>query len=262
MTAPPADHALRAYEVFAAFYDEFTREHDMDGWTGMLEALANDAGLAGTRLLDVACGTGESFMPMLERGYAVCACDVSPAMVERARAKAGGRAAVSVQDMRDMPRLGSFDLVWCLGDALNYLHGTAELVAAFEGMRRNLDPDGVVVFDVNTLATFRRLYSRLWVWPDADRITVLDGHGSEAVAEGGEALVWLDRLSRRDDGSWARERSVHRHRHHPLPGLDAALRHARLEPVGVFGSSLDGVEPGADDRRHIKAVFTARHLRA
>jgi ubiquinone/menaquinone biosynthesis C-methylase UbiE len=125
--SPPADHALRAYEAFAPFYDRFTKDHANDEWTGMVLAAARTAGLRGKRLLDVACGTGQSFLAMLGRGFEVTACDVSPAMAAIAAAKAGDRAAVSVQDMRRLPRLGEFDLVWALGDALNYLQDRAEL---------------------------------------------------------------------------------------------------------------------------------------
>jgi len=92
MTAPPPDHAVRANDVFAGFYDDFTSHHDHADWTGRLERLARDAGLRGRRLLDVACGTGGSFLPMLERGYEVTACDASAAMVARAAEKAAGRA--------------------------------------------------------------------------------------------------------------------------------------------------------------------------
>jgi ubiquinone/menaquinone biosynthesis C-methylase UbiE len=44
-------------------------------------------GIAGHRLLDVACGTGKSFIPMLEKVWEVTACDISPKMVAIARTK-------------------------------------------------------------------------------------------------------------------------------------------------------------------------------
>ena len=43
----------------------------------------------GERVLDVACGTGKSFMPFLARGWDVTACDLSPAMLARAATVAG-----------------------------------------------------------------------------------------------------------------------------------------------------------------------------
>jgi SAM-dependent methyltransferase len=71
-------------------------------------------------VLDVACGTGKSFRPLLRRGYEVTGCDISPPMLEQAPAGAPGVRLVPA-DMRALPDLGAFDLVTCLDDALNYL---------------------------------------------------------------------------------------------------------------------------------------------
>ena len=98
--------AEEAYEGLAPYYDELTREHDYDGWTRHLEEKALRFGVRGTNLLDAACGTGKSFLPFLGRGYTITACDISPQMVDRARAKAPA-AEVSVADIR---RLGRQDL--------------------------------------------------------------------------------------------------------------------------------------------------------
>src|SRR5215213_11332309 len=108
------DHALEAYDGLAPHYDAFTSEHDYEGWLAVLEDLAMAHGMRGRKLLDVACGTGKSFLGMLRRGYEVVACDLSPEMVARARAKVpNGRAEVLVADMRDLPELGAFDFVTC-----------------------------------------------------------------------------------------------------------------------------------------------------
>src|SRR5438034_6764574 len=108
------DPALSAYERMAPFYDLFTQSYDYERWLSKLEALAIEHGLSGKRLLDVGCGTGKSFAPMLAREYEIVGCDISPAMVEKAREGAGGRAQVLVADMRDLPPVGAFDLVTCL----------------------------------------------------------------------------------------------------------------------------------------------------
>ena len=99
-------------------------------------------GLRGQRLLDVACGTGKSFIPMLARGWEVTGCDISPAMVELARGQGRRRGATSPSPTcASCPRFGEFDLVWCLDDAVNYLLSTEELERALVGMRRNLGPE-------------------------------------------------------------------------------------------------------------------------
>jgi SAM-dependent methyltransferase len=261
MTRPPADHALQAYEVFASFYDSFTAGNRNAEWTAMVLDAARAAGLRGNRLLDVACGTGESFVPMLRRGFEVTACDISPGMVRIASDKACGDATVCVSDMRELPRLGEFDLVWCLGDSLNYMRDSGELEAALTGMRRNLAPDGILAFDVNTLATFRRVYSSILVVPGDDDVILLDGHGSADLAPGGSASVWIDHLSARD-GGWRRARSVHHHKHHTAAEIERAIAAAGLEAVARWGSRLGALDATVDEDRHIKTVYTARHARS
>ena len=104
----------------APAYDILTADYRHDRWLAVLEALAREHGLSGHALLDVACGTGKSFLPLLARGYRVVGCDISPAMLALAAEKAPEVQLVQA-DMRTLGRLGAFDLVTCLDDALNYL---------------------------------------------------------------------------------------------------------------------------------------------
>ena len=143
--------AREAYEDLAPAYDLLTAEYPHDRWLAALLELAHAHGLHGHDVLDVACGTGKSFLPLLARGYRVVGCDISPAMLARAAAKAP-EARLLQADMRTLARLGAFDLVTCLDDALNYLLGPGDLVAALAGFRRNLEPHGVAIWDLNTLA--------------------------------------------------------------------------------------------------------------
>jgi SAM-dependent methyltransferase len=252
------DHARAAYDALAPGYDALTGWHDHAGWAALLESLALASGLRGRRLLDVACGTGNTMLPMLARGYAATGVDVSGAMLEEARRKLPAGTALHRADMRALPALGEYDLVWALGDALNYVDDRAGLVATFAGFRRNVAPGGVVVFDVNTLATFRTLYSSLLVVPAGGRVVLVDGRGRPDVASGGRSCAWIDRLERQASGWWTRTRSEHRHRHHPEAVLREALEEAGLACSSVHGTHPDGTaEPALDELRHAKAVYTA-----
>src|SRR4051794_30120812 len=79
--AMTADLNPSAYDAFAPFYDAFTAASDYERWTEEVLALAARHGLAGSTLLDLACGTGNSFVSFLSRGFEVTACDVSQAML-------------------------------------------------------------------------------------------------------------------------------------------------------------------------------------
>lgn len=111
-TAPPTPPA--PYDAVADVYDLLTAGQAHASWLASIERLARDHGLRGRRVLDVACGTGKSFLPLLDLGYDVVACDLSGAMAALARDAARGRAAVHVADMRRLPAFGPVDLVLCL----------------------------------------------------------------------------------------------------------------------------------------------------
>jgi SAM-dependent methyltransferase len=251
--------ALRTYEAHAAHYDLFTAHHDRDAWSDTLERLCVEAGLRGRRMLDVACGTGKSFLPFLRRGYDVTGCDISPRMLELAAAKTAGAVPLSVQDMRALPSLGRFDLVCCLDDALNYLGDTSELTTAFAGMGRNLAPSGLLLFDVNTVRMYRSFFTISTVVQRADTVLVWTGRASPAFEEGGRAVAEHVALDRRADDTWARTDCVHRQRHFGRAAIEHALAAAGLEATRVFGAQDDGtVEEGYDELVAAKAVFIAR----
>lgn len=254
------DHALVAYDGLAPAYDMFTGGHDHAAWAWQLEELAVRAGLTGRRLLDVGCGTGSGLAPMIERGYEVTGVDVSPRMLDVARDKLGSDVPLTAEDMRRLPSIGEFDLVWSLCDAVNYLHAEEELAATFSGFRRNLAPGGVVVFDVDTLATFRVLYSSTMVVPGDDSVVVFEGRAGDRLEEGAVAEAWIDRLERADAPWWRRVRTVHRQRHHPRAVLERALSAAGLTAVAVWGTDgSGGLEQPLDELHHNKAVYIAQH---
>jgi 2-polyprenyl-3-methyl-5-hydroxy-6-metoxy-1,4-benzoquinol methylase len=151
--------AAQAYDAMAPFYDRFTAHHDYELWVGGLLRLAYEHGLAGSRALDAGCGTGKSFVPLLTRGFEVTACDASPAMLEVAAGKAGAGVALRCADLRELEALGEFDLITCLDDVANYLTEPDDLTSALRGLARNLRPGGVLVFDANTLATYRSFFA-------------------------------------------------------------------------------------------------------
>lgn len=256
MTATPA---LLAYEQLAPVYDDFTDGYDHDAWLDALERIARNHGAngaCGARILDVACGTGKSFAPLLERGYDVWACDLSPAMVERARRCEGvDPERVLVADMRELPELGAFELITCLDDAVNYLLSTADLAAAFASVARLLAPDGVYVFDANTLATYRAGFAvdAIFERPLAD--AVWRGETAGPIEPGALCAASIELAG--CGGAISR----HVQRHHPQSTVRRALASAGLACRAVLGQSTGGVlHEDADEEVHTKLVYVAGHV--
>jgi SAM-dependent methyltransferase len=245
-----------AYEAMAPVYDDFTAHHDYELWLGNLLPKVERHTLTGRRLLDVACGTGKSFIPMLERGWDVTACDISASMVEIARAKVGDAAKLSVADMRELPTFGEFDLVWCLDDAVNYLLSVEELERALTGMRRNLGPGGRLMFDVNTISTYRSFFAEEVVVERDGHRMLWHGQASSDQAPGtiSEASFEVEPVV---PGSGpAIPAQMHRERHFPEAEVLAAREPAGLECLDVFGHPDDAVpQQPLDEQRHSKAVY-------
>ena len=246
------------YDVLAPAYDVLTAAHRHDEWLRGIERVALAHGLRGRRVLDVACGTGKSFAPLLRRGYDVTACDASAAMAARARARGAPHARVLVADMRSLPLLGAFDLITCLDDSLNHLVEPDDVVAALSGMRANLAPEGVLVFDVSLLTAYAQAADAI---VDGDVHVVL-WRGSRARLErpGATGEVLVDVFSARPDGLWARTQMRQSHRHYPLAELRSLAHEAGLRVLTILGQRAGGrLTDGLDEAHDRKALVLLTH---
>jgi SAM-dependent methyltransferase len=243
--------ALAAYEAFAAVYNDFNHSNDYENWLGraLLPELRKHGLREGGRALDVGCGTGRAFRPLLRRGWRIHGCDLSPAMLELAAEEGGTEVLLEVADMRDLPHLGDFDLVLSLNDSVNYLLGDDDLVGALAGMRENLAEGGLLVFDVNSSSTYAGGYSEdrrvehegsHWVWSGR-------GEVSPSIFE---AEIAGDRLV---------EPIRHLERFRSEREVLEAMRVAGIEALAALGMSEAGGEivlsAPLDELRDYKLVF-------
>ncbi len=240
------DSAREAYEAFAPIYDAFNHLNDYEMWIGALLPELEKHGLKKGRLLDIGCGTGRAFEPMLERGWEIVGCDVSPAMIEEARRKYGDAVPLEVADFRELPTLGEFDLVWALNDVVNYLVEDGDLERALAGMRANLAPDGLVLFDSNTLALFESSFAS----------------GDDEAMSVGE-WRWVGQANHVEPGGIFEaevsgsdlEPHVHRERHWTAERIGEAVGRADLKLLATIGQrEVDGkvvlAEPPDEWRDH------------
>src|SRR5512145_1568276 len=158
------------YDSYASVYEAIGQWHfsvHMAEWT---IRWLQERGFAARRTLDLACGTGAAALVFAAAGHTVVGVDRSPAMLNIAYAKArdtGTPVSFLQADIRDLsgaqrsgartgsrltspapyeqladrpnsqppaPGLppGSFDLVTCFADSLNYLTGDDDLLAVFQ----------------------------------------------------------------------------------------------------------------------------------
>jgi SAM-dependent methyltransferase len=249
------------YDSFAPYYDAFTAGSDYEAWTGGILELAARHGWRGHTVLDLACGTGKSFVPFLRRGFEVTGCDLSRAMLAEAARKAP-EARLLHADVRDLTMVGRFDLVTCFDDSLNYLLEPGDLSAALCSIAANLGQGGLAIFDLNTLRAYRTTFAR-------DNISVRDGtvflwrgESSPDAGPSCRAAARIDVFAPRDDGLYDHVGTRHEQRHFPREQVGELLHQARLECVGVYGVLDDGaLVEGADESAQLKVLYIARHAK-
>jgi SAM-dependent methyltransferase len=252
--------AEAAYDNCSPIYDEWNGENDYELWLGeiLLPELAKFGLSRSGWALDVGCGTGRAFGPLLDRGWKVVGCDVSEGMLQAAQRKCESRVRLLNLDARSLPAIApepgasggeAFHLVLLLNDVVNYLVDDDDLVGAFSGVRKNLSHDsGLVVFDTNTLRQFRDEYEASdatakgsWIWQGLAEHVVAGGTYEASLSGPGI------------------EAHLHRQRHWLPTEVEAAMEAAGLSILAVMGQREDEgqilLSNARDEFRDTKFVF-------
>lgn len=259
------ESAKDAYDRYASVYDETNAENDYEMWLGetLLPELEN-YGLRRGWALDLGCGTGRAFDPLLGRDWQVVGCDVSPGMLAEARRKFGSRVPLNELDAREVPPISpapdvpageAFSLILLLNDVLNYMTEDGDLEKVFAGVKGNLSRDGgLAVFDANTLALFRDHFASGFTEGESNR--GLEWRG--LTDEPRPGLVFEARL-----GGRGVEPHVHRQRHWTPEQVTGALEAAGLRCLAALGQREEGgkvlLSAPLDEERDSKVVYIAAH---
>jgi len=134
-------------ERIAAGYDAATGMFDpavVDPAVDFLADLAGDGAA-----LELGIGTGRIALPLRERGVRVCGIDLSPAMVERLRAKPGADdIGVTIGDFATTRVEGTFRLVYLVYNTITNLTTQDAQVECFRNAAAHLEPGGCFVIEV------------------------------------------------------------------------------------------------------------------
>jgi SAM-dependent methyltransferase len=111
-----------------------------------LQAMAATLLAAGSRVLEVGCGTGTNAVWLAQQGCRVTAFDLAPLAVERARARAaaaGVEVDLSVQDVLELPIAGGpYDVVYDRG-VFHVFDDPREQARFAERVAESLRPGGL-----------------------------------------------------------------------------------------------------------------------
>jgi SAM-dependent methyltransferase len=150
-----------SYEQFAYLYDELMKDAPYDQWVQFVKEVSVKYDVSGTRLLDLACGTGELSVRLAQDGFQVTGVDLSEDMLAVAQAKAeetGVRIPFFQQNMANLEGQAEFDIIGILCDSLNYLQTEEEVVSTFSNVLQHLNHDGIFIFDVHSIYKISHLF--------------------------------------------------------------------------------------------------------
>lgn len=100
---------------------------------------------SGTRLLDVACGSG-AHLEQLSSEFQVMGIDVDPNMLRVARERLPA-AELRVADMADFDLGRRFDVILCLFSSIAYVRTLDKLKQSLASFARHLQPDGLIIIE-------------------------------------------------------------------------------------------------------------------
>ncbi len=229
----------------SSFYDRLAAVYDvMNDWPARLAfelpwLQQTLAAHGAQRVLDVACGTGQHVIALVQGGYTAGGADASPAMVAAAQhnaAAAGVEAVFVVSDLLDLDAHvdGQFDAVLCLGNSLPHLLTEDQLVAALRQIRQRLVDRGLVI--LHNLNYDLRMQTRPRFFAAAGRATSLIWRFADYDDSG---ITFHTALFQWTGTGWTVEVNSTRQRPLLAAHLHVALSQAGFDHVAFYGA-LDG----------------------
>jgi SAM-dependent methyltransferase len=110
-------------------------------------------------LLELGCGTG-SLLSHLSKLYLSTGIDNSPEMLLQAKKKAA-KVRFLLGDITKFKLEEKFDTIICVFDTINHITSIKKWEMIFSRVAKNLSPDGIFIFDINTVAKIKRYSGEL-----------------------------------------------------------------------------------------------------
>jgi SAM-dependent methyltransferase len=144
---------MQPYEGLARIYDYLLSGVNYQEWSDYLEQIFEQYKIQPCRkIVDLACGTGNSTFPWVSKGYSASGVDISPEMLALARSKAAQQHLdihFYEQDIRSLDLPFYADVAVLYQDGLNYLLTEDHVKRALTSIRSVLRPGGFFVFNLN-----------------------------------------------------------------------------------------------------------------
>jgi len=232
----------------AKVYDTLMQSVDYSAWCDYVESIVKKYGISTVRLLDLACGTGNSTIPFAQKGCEITGVDYSGEMIELAREKVKGSELpvnFEVGDLRNLQIKKSFSLALHYQDGLNYLLTKEELFKAFNNIQAHLVEGGFFVFDLNNPGYYSR-ENRESFWVEEENFTMVweSSFNADRLIKEVVLLVFV----KNGDGTYSKYRELHQEKEHTREEVAETLTDAGFTLKDVL-PTMEWGEPGNNEPR-------------
>lgn len=153
------------YESFAEVYDLYMQDTPYQEWENYILKLFEKHQLPKSTniIAELGCGTGNMTTLLSKSGYDMIGIDISEQMLNKAMQKAKAEnldILYLLQDMREFELYGTVDAVIAICDSINYITEPDELLTVFKLVNNYLDPNGLFIFDLNTIYKFENILAQ------------------------------------------------------------------------------------------------------
>lgn len=176
MKIPQKSYIGHHAELYDLFYAEKPYLEESEFIHHCLQTYGNDV----KTVLELACGTGTHALMLEELGYEISATDYSSDMLTQAQRKgksSNSRVKFQLKDMRNLETpQNKWDAVICLFDSIGYVATNKNIQDVLNGVRRQLNPGGLFIFEFWHAAAMLKNYDplriRRWPIPDGEIVRI------------------------------------------------------------------------------------------
>jgi SAM-dependent methyltransferase len=223
-----------AYDRFASIYNNWLGEDFCQRALPALDRLLLHTLPAGSRILDLCCGSGQMARALVRLGYDVTGLDSSSEMLRIAGEKVPEANFVQA-DARHFQMSGSFDAAISTFNSLAHIDSQSDLVRVFRNVRDALHPGSPFLFDLS----MEEAYTSKWRGSFA---LVADDHACivrpiyDAQSQIGTNRITLFELV---SGAWQRSDFTITQKCHAASDVRSALHAAGFDDVRTYDAQRE-----------------------
>ena len=164
---------MGSYENFSRVYDELMDNVPYKEWAEFILDILKENEITEGLLLELGCGTGKLMSLLGAAGFDMIGVDNSVDMLQIAKEKTSKEFLYLLQDMREFELYGTVKAVVSVCDSVNYITEKEDLKEVFRLVNNYLDPEGLFIFDFNTVYKYRDMIGETVIAEDRDDVSFI-----------------------------------------------------------------------------------------